>query len=322
MKNTKKNRTRILIIFGFGVGLLGLQGCDKLSSTFAALKKDKTKETAAPVAVKASGEQAQNVAAAPVAAGESKNVLAKVGSWVLTKEDFQERLAALKELVPDYNTKDVGQNKLILEELVRQQLLVQDAEGKGLAASKDVVQAVEEFRRTILVREVATKIAQGVSVTEQEAQDYYTQNKSEFVAPGQWRLREIVVDPEQQAKDILVELLKGADFAETAKQKSKGKTASAGGDLGLVSTFEFPQMEKTVVALSVGDVSSVFTGPQGFYIVKLEEKKGGEQKEFEEIKNDIKEGLTMLKQQQAILDYIEQLRQKTPVYVNDKLLEE
>lgn len=319
MKNTKKKKISILMVVGFGAGLLSFQGCDKLSSTFDALRKDKTKKEAVPVAVKAPGAQPST---APAASGEAKNVMAKVGNWVLTKEDFQERLVALKELVPGYDIKDISQNKLILEELIRQQLLVQDAEGKGLAASKDVIQAVEEFRRTILVREVATKIAEGVSATDQEAQDYYTQNKTEFIAPAQWKLREIVVDTEQQAKDILVDLLKGADFAETAKQKSKGKTASAGGDLGLVAAFEFPQMEKTVGSLAAGDISSVFAGPQGFYIVKLEGKEGGEQKEFEEIKSDIKEGLTMLKQQQAILDYIEQLRQKTPVYVNEKLLEE
>ena len=56
--------------------------------------------------------------------------------------------------------------------------------------------------------------------------------------------------------------------------------------------------------------------------MKLEEKKGGEQKEFAEIKEEIKSGLLMLKQQQAVIEYLDKLRQNATVDVNEKLLEE
>ena len=46
------------------------------------------------------------------------------------------------------------------------------------------------------------------------------------------------------------------------------------------------------------------------------------QKTNEDVKNDIKTGLTLLKQQQTLLNYIEELRKKTKVEKNANLLEE
>jgi len=119
-----------------------------------------------------------------------------------------------------------------------------------------------------------------------------------------------------------VELYQGADFVEKVKEKSKSNSAWQKGDLGLKSEFDFPKMQKVVEALEVGDVSGVFQGPNGYYIVKLEEKQGGEPQNFEDIKEDIITGLTLLKQQQAILEHLEKIRQQTDIQVNLKLLEE
>ncbi|MEK7878901.1 MAG: hypothetical protein AAB285_03495, partial [candidate division NC10 bacterium] len=88
----------------------------------------------------------------------------------------------------EYDIKNVEQNKLILEELIRQQLIVQAAEQQGIDKNKDIIQAVEEFRRTLLVREVATKLVEGIAATDQDAEDYYTQNQSEFIEPMEWRI--------------------------------------------------------------------------------------------------------------------------------------
>jgi len=246
-------------------------------------------------------------------------MLARAGNWTLTIEDFKERLKNLKEIIPDFDVKDLESKKLVLEELIRQQLLVMDAREKGLDNKKEIAEAVEEFKRTLLVREVANKLIEGVSATEQEAQDYYNQNKEIFVESAEWHIREIVVPTQQEAKDILIEILKGADFAETAKTHSKSKSASQGGDLGFLKELPAPYAS-AVATLNAGDISSVFKGPEGYCVVKLEEKRGGEPLEFPDVKADIITGLTQLKQQQAILGHIEQLRQKTPVQVNEGLL--
>ena len=300
------------------VFLLAVSGCDKipfLAQFFpsAESKKPAAQQIAAVSSSTPAASPNNNVSLAP-------NVLAKVGNWTLTIDEFNEKLKALKEVLPDYDVNDPEAKKTILEELIRQELLVQDAEKSGIAQKKDITEAVEEFRRTLIVREMAAKLTEGMETTDQEAQDYYNQNKSAFVNSGEWHLREIMASTQEEAREIQIEVLKGADFAETAKTRSKAPNASNGGDLGFVKEFKFPEMEKAVATLSVGDISSVFKGPDGFYIVKLEEKKGGEPLSFEATKEEIKTGLTLLKQQQKILGYLDDLKAKASVQVNENLL--
>jgi parvulin-like peptidyl-prolyl isomerase len=114
---------------------------------------------------------------------------------------------------------------------------------------------------------------------------------------------------EQEAKDILVQLIQGADFATLAKERSKAPSAKDGGDVVVQRGKKFPQFDSIVFsdALDVGKISSVFKGPDGYYIVKLEAKKGGRQKSLSELYDDIKRGLTFLKQQERINDLIGKL---------------
>jgi peptidyl-prolyl cis-trans isomerase C len=304
-------RSLSFVVF-LGLFTAVVAGCDKipfLSDYFSS--KDAQDQQAA---------SSPSQDSAPAKKTMDPNTLARVGDWTMSINEFHDRLQGLKEVAPDFDVNDLESQQLILEELVRQQLLVQDAETRGLANKKEIADALSEFRRTLLVREVAQQLTQGIEATENEARDYYEQNKDLFVGEAQWRVREIVTFSESAAKEILIEILKGADFAEMAGTHSKSQSAAQGGDLGLVSQPKFPEMGRVLVGLDVGDISSVFKGPEGFYIIKLEEKKGGEPIAFSEIKDDIVASLTILKQQQAILEHINKLRQSTTVTTNENLL--
>jgi len=60
-------------------------------------------------------------------------------------------------------------------------------------------------------------------------------------------------------------------------------------------------------SLEVGKISSIFKGPDGYYILKLEEKKGGKQKTLSEVYADLNETLLFLKKQKKIEGLISQL---------------
>ncbi len=310
------------------ISVLGVGGCDKIAEFKKEYFSPRPKQ-AAPQAAPAPVQQAAETAA-PAA-----NVLAKVGSWTMTIEEFNERLARLKEAIPEYDINNPEAKKMVLEELVNQQLFVLDAEQRGIARQKEIADAVEELRRTLLVREVAGQLVKEVKATEQEAQDYYNQEKERLAEPVEWHVREIVANTEVGANEILAEVLKGADFAQMAKDRSIGKSASGSGDIGFLKPLSllggryngepgfvsFAQMETILRTLEPGKVSAVFNGPEGFYIVKLEEKRGGQTKDFTEIKDEIVTGLTLLKQQKAITDHLESLKQKTPITINENLLQ-
>ncbi len=302
--------------------IVGMQGCDKISefTDYLSSKIDSAKTSKQESAISSPASRDAGFPGKPGKQKLPKNVLAQVGEWTLTIEEFRSRLTGLQDVLPDYDINNIEQNKLILDELLSQQLLVQDAENSGLAQKKEILRAMEEFRSTLLVREIATRITTDITATNEEAREYYTQNPQEFTPPVQWRVRELVVNTDSEAKMVLVTLYQGADFAQMVTQKSKGKSAQKQGDLGYLSQFAFVKMGNIVSALDIGGISGVFKGPEGFYIVKLENKKEGVLKKFEELKEEIKRGLTFLKQQQAILTHLDALRQKTRITVNEELL--
>ncbi len=292
--------------------IVSCSGCDIYKAIFNKPKKTEVVSQEATVV--------KQEAPAVVSEGMAADVLAQVGSWKITTNEFKERLNAVKEVVPDFNPDDLESKKMVLDELVRQQLVVMDADQSGLSKQKDILDAVEEFRRSVIVREVTRKLVENVNVTEEEAKAFYEAQKANLIKPVEWHIREIVVEDQLKANEMLTEVLKGSDFAEMARQNSKGKTAAQGGDLGFISQEPFAEMAPIILALEVGKTSNVFKGPEGFYIVKLEEKKGGEQISYNEIKQDIDQKLKADKQQQVILDYLKKLEEKVQVKINNDLL--
>ncbi len=250
----------------------------------------------------------------------SGDALAQVGSWSITKQEFEEKLKALKQAVPEYDIEDPEVRSLVLEELIRQQLLINEAEKAGFSEQKDIKAAMEEFRRTLIVREYVNKLTKDVTVSDSEARLFYNEKKDLLIEPVEWYVSEIVVATELEATEIKAELLKGSDFAAIAIDKSISQSASNGGDLGILKEEPFPKMAEAILSLDEGQVSSVFKGPEGHYIVKLNEKKGGESIAYEDIKEDIIKNQTALKQQQEVLNFIEKLRNQAKVKINEELL--
>jgi len=247
-------------------------------------------------------------------------LLARVDNWVLTLEDYNQKVQALQQLSPDIKVESFDDKKALLEELIRQQLLVREAQTRGLDRKKEIIAAVDEFRRGLLVRELINTLTEDVKIDSKEIENYYNQFKDSFKEASEWHVREIVVPTMDQANQVLIEALRGSDFGGLANQYSKSASASKGGDLGFISKAKFAQMDSVLSALEVGSVSNVFKGPDGFYIIKLEEKKGGKEKSLSEVWDQIKEGLTLLKQNEKLQDYIAKLRQGAKIEIHEDLL--
>jgi len=303
---------------------LAASGCDAFKSIKEYFQEPKEKSAAVPPAPSKAAAPS-GTAKAPVAPKQgvppmNANTLARVGSWAITIEEFNDRLDALKEVVPEFDINDPEAKNLILEELINQQVLVLGAEQSGLARQKDIAAAVDEFRRTLIVREVARQLTENISVSEQEARAFYDENRESLVGPDEWHVRQFVAKTKADATGALAEILNGADFAETARMKSSGPSAANGGDLGFITQEPFAQMGETLLPMAVGEVSGVFDGPEGFYFVKLEEKNPGAQMEYEEIKDEIIQSQTLLKQQQVILDHLDEIKAKMSIELNTQLI--
>jgi parvulin-like peptidyl-prolyl isomerase len=187
-----------------------------------------------------------------------------------------------------------------------------------LDTNEEVVKALEISKMDILIMELMRQEMQKVEVTSKEIEDFYETYKDRLKEPEERQIREIVVPTEQEAKDILIQLLQGADFANLAKTRSKSSTAGNGGDLGFIGRdTKFPQFDAIAFSdtLDVGKVSSIFKGPEGYYIIKVEGKRGGEQRNLSEIYDKIKVNLTDYKRKQALENLINKISKDANIEV-------
>ena len=292
----------------FGVALL--TGCDLLNQLGLGPKK----QVAAPVS------QRSQEMPGPLPG----NVLVRIGRWTLTADDFNYRLKLLKQQLPDFKENDTNNKSAVLDELVRQQLLVKDAEDSDIGNTKEIKDAIEDFRKTLLVQELASRMTKEVAANEADARAYYDANKDKFAQPVQWNVRQIVVGDEAAAKSILVQVLQGGDFAQIAQAQSKAANAAQGGKLKpfITGKAPFDAMQIALSNLDEGGISGVFKGPEGYYIVKVDSKTGGAIKPFLDVKKDLIYGLTMQKQQAVILSHLRELAEKNKPEYNKELIEQ
>jgi len=269
-----------------------LIGCDKIGLT-----KPKLKEAFIPTA------------------SVKGTVVAKVNNQPITLDDLNKEIEAYNSVVPDdkpeakITTRD-KKIEYLKNEMVRRTLLYQEALNRGLERNEEIIQALEKTKQDLLVMELVRKEAEKVEVSSKEIEDYYNNYKDQLKEPEERQLREIVVSSEQDAKDILILLLQGTDFATLAKDRSKSASAKDAGDLGFIKKGQKSAQFDAVAfsdSLEAGKISSIFKSSEGYCIVKLEAKRGGKQKSLNEMWDDIKRGLTFLKQQKKIEDLLGKL---------------
>src|SRR5204862_279375 len=112
--------------------VLLLTGCDQFKAISEYFHKPEQKaQTQTPIPSPSQEAPAPTPSSQPsndVQTPLASNVLARVGNWSITVDEFNDRLKAVKEAVPDYDINSVDLKKVILEELIGQQLLVGDGE--------------------------------------------------------------------------------------------------------------------------------------------------------------------------------------------------
>jgi len=280
-----KRRIALFLAFCFLYCLLS--GCDKFNFSKKPAEAPKEAEQSLPV---------------------SGPVVAKVNNYPITLESLNQEIEIYNAAVPaekpemKITTREQKLNYL-KNDMVRRVLLYQAASGRGYARKDEVVRALERTKQDLLVMELIKQEADKIEVSSSEIEEYYNTYKEQLKDPEERQIREIMVSTEQEAKDIVVQLMQGGDFATLAQERSKAPSAKDGGDLGYIKKgTKSAQFDNVAFSdtLDTGKISGIFKGTDGYYIIKIEGKRGGKQKSLSELWDDIKRGLTFLKQQQRI----------------------
>lgn len=158
----------------------------------------------------------------------------------------------------------------------------------------------------------ASDFADQVRVSDEQIAAYYDDNKdTAFAIPEQVRMRQILVktpsdadekkieESRKKANDLLAKVKGGQDFAAAAMASSDDAvTSKSGGDLGLQTRKSLSsELANVAFALDAGAVSDVVQGPDGFYILKVEEKQAAATKPLDAVRDDI---VTALKNERGL----------------------
>jgi peptidyl-prolyl cis-trans isomerase SurA len=121
-----------------------------------------------------------------------------------------------------------------------------------------------------------------------------------------------------KAEEAAAALARGEDFAAVAAAYSENEeTAAEGGLVGEVAMSEFeaemPEIAAAVKGLSTGGISTVIERPEGFFILKLEERREGRDISYEEARDVVKRTLRAQKLGVEKKKYVQELKARAYV---------
>ena len=189
-----------------------------------------------------------------------------------------EQKAIYDRAVPAGQPAGEGLERQVKNLLIQQTVLLQEANKAKIANKPDVKRAIDNSRDQILIQGLAQDWAQKNPVSEADLKKAYDQDKAAY-GDTEYQVRHILVKTEDQAKNLISRLNKGADFGKLAQEFSEDTgNKGQGGLLGWVVPRSFvPAFGASFTALKPGEIAQSPIRTQfGFHVVKLEAKRKAE----------------------------------------------
>ncbi len=197
-------------------------------------------------------------------------------------EEYARALARrpLSELSPE-------DREQIKENLVRVELIAQDAEKTGLVKDPDVATRLELARLELLQQASAQKYMKEHTATEAEMRaEFEAQVASAPLV--EFQARHIVVSSEDVAQKIIAQLKAGNEFAGLAKRMSADKESAAkGGDLGWFGPRDMdPVFTNAVALLKKGEYTKTpVQTAAGWHVIQLQNTRDRTPPAYEDVKD-------------------------------------
>jgi len=224
----------------------------------------------------------------------------------------QSRIDAMnKELNAQGQPDNAERQTAVKEELVNREVLAQAAVKRGLDKNADVAAQMEMARQAVLVRALFENEVKANPITEADLQKQYEQFKGSM-GTNEYKVRHILVDKEDEAKQIIADLNKGGDFAKLAKEKSKDPgSKDNGGDLDWGPSARYVKpFADAVQAQQKGKVSAAPVKTDfGYHVIIVDDVRPLKVPEYAEIKEQFRQRA----QQQQIQKLVMDLRSKAKV---------
>ena len=235
--------------------------------------------------------------------------LGKEKGYRLTDEQFQSWLANLRK---EQNLQD---------------------DQKFAAALKQEGYTLDDLRknveRSFLVSRVQQdEIGSKLSITEEEARQYYLSHQEEFAEPATITLREIVIETPtttqkgeagvnvgaddeaaKKAEAVRARIAKGEDFATVAAEVSDSPSKANGGLIGPFPVSDLSDsLRQMVEKMKPGDVTQPLRTARGYQILKLDTLKPASVQPFESVRDLVADRVSGSRQEAEVRKFLTRVR--------------
>lgn len=275
-----------------------------------------------------------------------EGLVARVNKEEVTEEEFELEFQLFKNAYEKQYGEDVmtqvGENgetfeeKLkndIIEKLIIEKLLFKEAKDKKITVTDDELKeeiklaidsigGQEEFeeylkqnelteeileenlRKEMLIQRYGEKFNSETVITDEEAKKYFEENKEDLVVI---QASHILVETEEEGKNILKKLEEGEEFAALALIESiDSVSAMNGGNLGYFTKGVLPvEFEDVAFSLKPGETSELVKTEVGYQIIHVEDRK--------DTYEDLEDNLKKLLVENKYMEKVEGLRETAKV---------
>ncbi|MGH8700569.1 MAG: peptidylprolyl isomerase [Burkholderiales bacterium] len=217
----------------------------------------------------------------------------------------------LKEMTVQGRPDTPEMREAIKQELINREIVAQEAVKKGLHKKAEVVTQIDLQRQAVLINAYLQDYLQVNPVTDDEVKKEYERVRA-TAATREYKARHILVESEDEAKQIIAQLKKGASFDKLAGEKSKDQGSKGrGGDLDWATPARYvPAFGQAMTKLKKGQVTDAPVQTQfGWHVIRVDDERPTKFPSFEEAKPQIEQEM----RQQTVNKAFTELRAKAKV---------
>jgi peptidyl-prolyl cis-trans isomerase C len=219
--------------------------------------------------------------------------------------------ALIAQLVQQGQQDSPKLQQAVREELVNREILMQEAIREGIPSKPDVKAQVAVAQQTVVLRALIENYLKKNQPSDAEVKAKYDELVKQ-IGGKEYHLHHILVDNEDQAKDLIAKIKGGASFEDLAKQYSKDPgSGKNGGDLDWSDPKAYvPEFAAAAEKLQKGQMTDTPVHTQfGWHIIRVDDVRQTPPPPFEQVKAQIAQQM----QQEKLQAFEEDLRSKAKV---------
>lgn len=236
----------------------------------------------------------------------------KIGKYELGEKELQQFIARLPKDQQEYAGQNEEYKKQIVDRLEEIVLFAALADELKIEETQEFKDAMALAARDCLAQMAMQEALKDVEVLDSDVEDFYEENKANFVNPGMAAARHILVDDEEKANEIKAKIeAEEISFEDAAKEHSSCPSAEQGGDLGQFGKGQMvPEFDEAVFSSEAGALVGPVKTQFGYHLILVGDKTEDQQIPMDEVKSQIVQQVLYNKQSEVYEKKLAELKAK------------